>query len=60
VSKNKLCGNALYEAKLKIYQTSAYRLTSQETNFAEWTPETLHKRQERMAKWANAVWRIDY
>jgi hypothetical protein len=60
VSKNKLCGNASYEDKLKIYQTSAYRLTSQETNFAEWTPETLHKRQERMAKWVNAVWRIDY
>jgi hypothetical protein len=60
VSKNKECGNATYGEKLKIYQTSAYRLTAQETNFSEWTPETLRKRQERMARWANAVWRMDF
>jgi len=60
VSKNKECGNASYEDKLKIYQTSAYRLTAQETNFSEWTPETLRKRQERMARWATSVWRANY
>jgi hypothetical protein len=60
VSKNRECGNASYEDKLKVYQTSAYRLTAQETNFSEWTPKTLQKRQERMAKWATAIWRVDY
>ncbi len=59
-SKNKECGNAAYERKLPVYQTSVYRLSAQEINFIEWTPVTLLKRQERMAKWAAAVWRVDF
>lgn len=59
-TKNKECGNQLYADKVGIYQTSAYLITAQETNYTEWRPTTLQKRQEKMAKWATAVWRIDY
>jgi len=59
-SKNKECGNAPYDQKLPVYQTSVYRLTAQEVNYIEWTPGALHKRQEKMAKWAAAVWRVDF
>ncbi len=59
-SKNRECGAAPFEDKLKIYQTSAYRLTAEETEYLEWTPTTLRLRQEKMAKWASAVWRVDF
>ncbi len=59
-SKNRECGNAPFEDKLKVYRTSAYRLTAEETDYSEWTPATLRIRQEKMAKWANAVWRVDF
>ncbi|MGH9842890.1 MAG: DUF262 domain-containing protein [Blastocatellia bacterium] len=59
-SKNRECGNAPYEEKLKIYKTSAYRLTAQEANYIEWSSSTLQSRQEKMARWASAVWRVDF
>jgi hypothetical protein len=59
-TKNKECGAAPYEEKLPVYQNSVYRLTAQEINYIEWTPGTLHKRQEKMARWATAIWRVDY
>jgi hypothetical protein len=40
-------------------KTSVCRLTAEETNYIEWSPSTLHKRQEKMAKRASAVWRTD-
>jgi hypothetical protein len=58
-AKNRDIGDAPYDQKLPVYQTSAYLMTSKETNYVEWSPRTLHKRQERMSKWASALWRVD-
>lgn len=59
-AKNRECANCPYEQKRQVYQTSAYQLTAQEAIYTDWTPETLRKRQDKMAKWATAVWRVDY
>jgi len=58
--KNIDCGTRLYEEKKAIYSTSAYRLTNDKSIYTEWTPETLTKRQEKLANIAAAVWKINY
>lgn len=58
--KNKSCGTKSYAEKQKIYSTSSYKLTSEKSNYTEWTPETLTKRQEQLSNIAATVWKISY
>jgi hypothetical protein len=53
-------GNDLYESKKNFYEKSRYKLTNPKSLFTEWTPATLRKRQEELAKIATAVWRLDF
>lgn len=58
-SKNRDSGTKAFLEKREIYQSSRYELSS-EIDATEWTTSTIKARQEQMAKWATAVWRIDY
>ena len=55
--KNRDCEVLSFSEKKKIYQTSRYKLTQQITP-DRWTPNTLDRRQERLADYASSVWRI--
>lgn len=58
-AKNRDLGNAEFDAKRPIYQSSQYASTRKiaEDN-SEWTPERLVKRQEWMADQASSIWRL--
>lgn len=56
-SKNR-AGEALpFVEKKGFYQTSQYELSKQITS-DRWTPNTLDRRQERLADHASSIWRI--
>lgn len=55
--KNNDCKNTSYDEKLNIYKSSRYRITNK-IDYPEWTPSQIRSRQQQMAKWATAVWRI--
>ena len=48
-----------YDQKQQFYQKSAYRITK-EIQAEEWDMEAIINRQERMAKQAVHIWRVDY
>ena len=58
--KNNNCGTKPFNEKLIIYKTSSYKITNEHTNYTEWMPDTLRKRQTKMAGWATTVWKINY
>lgn len=58
-SLNRRIGGNPYEEKQLTYQDSAYLIT-QDIQAEEWTMDSVVRRQERMAKRAVAIWRIDY
>ena len=51
--------NASFDEKKEVYAQSQYQLSQQITQ-AEWTPNTLKKRQQQMANYAAAIWKISY
>lgn len=55
---NKSAGDEGFEVKTKIYRKSKFEITNKNLEYTEWTPETLQKRQEKMAESANTIWRI--
>lgn len=57
--KNRECGNKNFEEKKVIYQTSQYTMPKQITSI-DWTPNTLEIRQNKLADYASAVWRLPY
>lgn len=57
--KNRICGTRPFNEKKEIYQTSQYHIT-REVNASEWNPNTLDRRQVRLATTATAVWRLSY
>ncbi len=57
--KNRDVGNTSFDHKKVVYRDSAFKMTQEIAGYEEWTPATLHKRQERLAKLASQVWRID-
>jgi len=61
-SLNRRIGNADLPAKLEAYPQSRYELSRRipDQIGAEWTPEKLEARQERMAKRAVQLWRCDF
>lgn len=58
--KNRMCGTRPYEEKKEIYKDSAYKLTGVKSIYTDWTPSTLRKRQEGLARLAATVWKINY
>lgn len=55
--KNRSCEVLPFSEKKKIYQTSQYILSRQiESN--EWTPNSIDRRQGRLANAASSIWRI--
>lgn len=59
-SLNNEIGSTLFEYKKPIYHNSQYKITKEYIDYTEWTPETLRKRQEKMAKTAITVWKINF
>ncbi len=59
-SLNREAKNQTWPAKASVFRRSAFKLTSQEAAFEEWTPATLAKRADRLARLAAHVWRLDY
>lgn len=57
--KNRNCGNKIYSAKKEIYGMSQYEMSKQ-IQSPEWNPTSLDNRQNKMADWATACWRIPY
>ncbi len=55
--KNRECEAKSFDYKKKVYQTSQYEL-SKKVLANDWTPNTLEKRQEDLAKYASSIWRI--
>ena len=55
-SKN-LSNNASFSEKLEIYKKSQYKLSSEYCSYDDFTPNTLQKRQERLAKVAKSIWK---
>ncbi|MGC1305660.1 MAG: DUF262 domain-containing HNH endonuclease family protein [Phormidesmis sp.] len=58
-SLNSKIGIEPYEEKRKSYQKSVYQIT-QNVQAEEWTMSSIVRRQERMAKRAVHIWRVDY
>ncbi len=58
-SLNRDAENREYEEKNKIYTQSKYKLTQMITTDS-WNPESLLRRQERLAQYAVQVWRCDF
>lgn len=58
-SLNRQIGNDTYLNKQAIYQQSVYKLT-QDIVAEEWTPDTLARRQEYLAKRAVHIWKSDF
>ena len=56
-SKNSACEALPFAEKKAIYQTSQYELSRQIAS-DRWTPNTLDRRQERLADHASSIWRI--
>lgn len=57
---NRDCEGKGFPEKSAIYKRSAFELTRGEIIATDWNPETLLKRQERLAKLAAQKWRLDY
>jgi hypothetical protein len=58
--KNAFSTKTINTKKKEIYRTSAYKLTGERSIYTEWSPETIRKRQEKLADIAAAVWKINY
>ncbi len=57
--KNRLLGNASFEAKREEYSTSRFAMT-QHIETETWNSTAVSARQREMARWAVGVWKIDY
>lgn len=57
--KNRAIGTQLFPEKKIEYATSQYSISKLITS-NEWNPSTLELRQQRMADWASACWRVSY
>lgn len=53
----KLDNETPFGKKLSFYKQSAYKLSSEYCLYDDFTPATLHKRQERLAKLAKGIWK---
>jgi hypothetical protein len=58
--KNRQAGQLAFPEKVPIYQSSNYRTTQRIAQSAEWEPDSIRSRQDRMAEKAATIWRIDF
>lgn len=59
-SRNKDCGDKLFDEKSPIYLMSRYLLTKDYVNYDEWNPTNLRKRQEKLSNIALSIWKINH
>lgn len=55
--KNRACENLAFQEKKEIFQTSQYVITT-EISASNWTPNSIDRRQDRLANYASSIWRI--
>jgi uncharacterized protein with ParB-like and HNH nuclease domain len=56
--KNQDCARKSFAEKREIYKISKYKLTSTNLNYDEWNALTIDRYQEKLAKYAKAVWKV--
>ncbi len=56
---NNECGNSVLSMKKESYSKSQYTMPKR-ILVTEWNPTTLELRQQEMAAWATACWRVPY
>ena len=56
---NRKIDNNLFKDKVKIYLASNYKI-SNGIKSEEWTPDALRNRQQKLAKIASFIWRLDF
>ena len=54
---HKLDNNLRFADKLEKYKTSVYRLSNEHCNYEDFSPKVIALRQNKMAKWAKAIWK---
>lgn len=54
---NKLDNETPFTKKLDVYKKSAYKLSNEYCLYDDFTPDTLSKRQDKLAKIAKTVWK---
>lgn len=60
-SYNKELGNKDFKIKSKVYEKSAFLITRAiSEHYDQWNEEKLTSRQEKMAKTATSIWRIEF
>lgn len=59
-TNHKLNNEMSFNEKLESYKRSAFKITSENILFTEWSPETINQRQKRMANWAKGIWKSNY
>ncbi len=55
--KNRACEILPFNEKKEIFKSSQYEMTKNIKN-PNWSPNSIDKRQEKMADWATSIWRI--
>ena len=58
-TSNKMLGNRPFMHKVSEYRTSGWPTTRLAAEFAEWTPQAVLQRQERLAEYAVRAWQVD-
>ena len=58
VGKNREAGDKPFEDKKALYQASQFKLAQDLLRYEEWNIAALNQRQEQMAKWAKAIWKM--
>jgi len=57
---NKAISNCVFNKKRDTYSTSSYKIAKELAEYEEWTKQDIKERQHDLAKYATAIWRIDY
>ena len=56
---NKEAGDKIFSEKKMVYASSKYAITNK-IDDPDWTPQNIKKRQDRLARLACAIWKIQY
>ena len=60
-SMNRKLGNSSFQYKCaKAYQSSKLKITQEILDYPVWGPKQIEERQNKMAKTACQIWRLDY
>ncbi len=56
--RNRQIGNKAFHEKKEVYSTSQFKLTNNELNFDDWNIQTLNAYQNKLARYARAIWKV--